>query len=268
MSVDVVKACRVKGSFELADHDPGATFGWSKPSARTDLTEELSEIAGLQERLFAEKSTALLVVLQAIDAGGKDGTIREVFRYLNPAGIDVESFGVPSEEELAHDYLWRVHARTPAKGRIGVFNRSHYEDVLVVRVKGFAPEHVWRRRYKHIREFERMLSDEGTHVLKLYLNVSNDEQRARLQDRVDDPSERWKFRRGDLEDRALWTDYQEAFQDALRKTSRSNAPWYVVPGDHKWVRNLVVARIVRHHLASIDPQYPPAEPGVEGILVG
>ena len=194
MSVDVVKACRVKSHVELADHDPGSTFGWSKKAARAELADVLTDIAGLQERLFAGKSAALLVVLQAIDAGGKDGTIREVFRSLNPAGIDVESFGVPSEEEQSHDYLWRIHQRAPAKGRIGIFNRSHYEDVLVVRVKGFAPEHVWRRRFNHIRDFERMLCDEGTHVVKLYLNVSKEEQRARLQDRVDDPTERWKFR--------------------------------------------------------------------------
>ena len=267
MSVDVVKACRVKSHVELADHDPGSTFGWSKKAARAELADVLTDIAGLQERLFAGKSAALLVVLQAIDAGGKDGTIREVFRSLNPAGIDVESFGVPSEEELSHDYLWRIHQRAPAKGRIGIFNRSHYEDVLVVRVKGFAPEHVWRRRFNHIRDFERMLCDEGTHVVKLYLNVSKEEQRARLQDRVDDPTERWKFRRGDLDDRALWADYQVAFEEALRETTRPKAPWYVVPGDHKWVRNLVVARIVQHHLIEIDPQYPPAEDGVEGIVV-
>ena len=176
MTVDVVKACRVKSHFELADHDPGSTFGWSKKAARAKLSDVLTDISGLQERLFAGKSAALLVVLQAIDAGGKDGTIREVFRSLNPAGIDVESFGVPSEEERSHDYLWRIHQRAPAKGRIGIFNRSHYEDVLVVRVKGFAPEHVWRRRFNHIRDFERMLCDEGTHVVKLYLNVSMEEQ--------------------------------------------------------------------------------------------
>jgi PPK2 family polyphosphate:nucleotide phosphotransferase len=188
-------------------------------------------------------------------------------RYLNPAGVDVNPFGVPSEEERAHDYLWRIHHHTPPKGTIGVFNRSHYEDVLVVRVKGLAPEDVWRRRYRHIREFERMLGDEGTQVVKVFLNISNAEQRLRMQDRIDDPDERWKFRTGDLDDRALWDDYQLAFRDALRETSTPAAPWYVVPADRKWVRNLVVARILQHHLRAIDPQYPPAEEGIDGLVV-
>jgi PPK2 family polyphosphate:nucleotide phosphotransferase len=172
--------------------------------------------------------------------------------------VHVSSFGVPSEEERAHDYQWRVHRRCPERGTIGVFNRSHYEDVLVVRVKEIVPRSTWRRRYRHIREFERMLVDEGTSVVKLYLNVSNEEQRLRLQDRIDSPDERWKFRRGDLDDRALWDDYRAAFTDAMRETSTDDAPWYVVPGDRKWVRNLVVAKILRDLLERLDPHYPPA----------
>lgn len=224
-------------------------------------------VAELQRRLFAAESSALLIVLQAMDAGGKDGTIRSVMNGLNPAGVDVNSFGVPSEEERAHDYLWRVHAHAPAKGQIGVFNRSHYEDVLVVRVKNLAPKSVWSRRYAHIKNFERMLGDEGTHVVKIFLNVSKEEQRERMQDRVDDPDERWKFRLGDLDDRKLWDDYQLAFRDAIRKTATADAPWYVVPADRKWVRNLVVAKILRHHLERVDPQYPSSEEGIEGIVV-
>lgn len=263
----MITRCRAGSKLDLADHDPRERFGWEKEAAAAELAEVLAEVAELQERLFAEERAALLVVLQAMDAGGKDGTIRTVFRALNPAGVTVTPFGVPSDEELAHDYLWRVHAHAPREGTIGVFNRSHYEDVLVVRVKGFAPEPVWRRRYRHIREFERMLGDEGTHVVKLFLNISKEEQRLRMQDRIDDPAERWKFRKGDLDDRALWDDYQAAFGDALRETSTTAAPWYVVPGDRKWVRNLVVAKILRHHLRAIDPQYPPAEDGTAGLVV-
>lgn len=267
MANDVLKRCRAGTTLDLAKHDPAASFGWDKQQAQAEFTKLMEEVAGLQERLFADQRRALLVVLQAMDAGGKDGVIRTVFQLLNPAGVDVNPFGVPTEEELAHDYLWRIHAHTPGKGTIGVFNRSHYEDVLVVRVKGLAPEQVWRKRYRHIREFERLLDDEGTTIVKLFLNISKEEQRARMQDRIDDPAERWKFRKGDLADRALWDDYQRAFQEALRETSTAAAPWYVVPADHKWVRNLVVAKVLRHHLRQIDPQFPPAEEGVEGLVV-
>lgn len=264
---DVVSRCRADSDVDLADHDPRETFGWEKDQAKADFDDEIAVVSGLQRRLFAAEEAAVLVVLQARDAGGKDGTIRSVLSGVNPAGVDVNSFGVPTDEERAHDYLWRVHHHTPAKGMIGVFNRSHYEDVLVVRVKEFAPQSVWRRRYSHIRHFEELLVDEGTHVVKLYLNVSKEEQRERLQDRVDDPDERWKFRLGDLDDRALWDDYEAAFRDAIRKTSTDDAPWYVVPADRKWVRNLVVAGILRHHLEAIDPTYPAATDEVEGVVV-
>lgn len=263
----VVARCRADADIDLDDHDPRETFGWEKDQAKDDFETEIEEVAALQRRFFAAEDTAMLVVLQAMDAGGKDGTIRSVLTGVNPAGIEVSAFGVPTDEERAHDYLWRVHAHTPPKGMIGVFNRSHYEDVLVVRVKGFAPEKVWRRRYGHIRDFERLLVDEGTHVVKLFLNVSKEEQQERLQDRVDDPDERWKFRMGDLDDRALWDDYRAAFRDAIRETTADDTPWYVVPADRKWVRNLVVAKILRHHLEHIDPQYPPAEEDIHGTVV-
>jgi PPK2 family polyphosphate:nucleotide phosphotransferase len=267
MPDDVIKRCVGDKSTELSRHPPDINFGWDKESAVSQLADEMTHVAALQDRLFAESAVAMLVVIQAIDAGGKDGAIRSVLTGVNPAGVRVNAFGVPSEEERSHDYLWRIHADCPPKGTIGILNRSHYEDVLVVRVKGFAPEKVWKRRYKHIGDFEQMLTDEGTHVVKLFLNISKEEQRLRLQDRIDDPNERWKFRLGDLDDRALWDDYQDAFQDAIRKTSTDHAPWYVVPGDRKWVRNLVIAKILRHHLELIDPQYPPAEEGVEGVVV-
>jgi PPK2 family polyphosphate:nucleotide phosphotransferase len=263
----VVARCRVDGRLDLGDHDPRETFGWDKEEAKAAFLTEIGVVAALQQRLFAESAHALLVVLQGMDAAGKGGTIRSALTGINPAGVDVSNFGVPTEEERAHDFLWRIHQHTPPKGIIGIFDRSHYEDVLVVRVKSLAPEAVWRRRYGHIRDFERLLTDAGTQVVKLFLNISSEEQRARLQDRLDSPDERWKFRAGDLDDRKLWDEYMAAFVDALTETSTADAPWYVVPADRKWVRNRVVARILRHHLERIDPQYPPAEEGIEGTVV-
>ncbi len=262
--LDLVRADR---RLDLAKHDPGETFGWEKEFAKAALAIEVTRLAELQKLLFAEGKQSLLVVLQAMDAGGKDGTLREVLTGLNPAGVRVISFGVPSEEELAHDYLWRIHRHTPADGQIAVFNRSHYEDVLVVRVKKLAPASVWRKRYQHIRYFEQLLVDEGTAIVKLFLHISAEEQRERLQDRLDSPDEQWKFRLGDLEDRKLWPQYMLAYRDALGRTSTADAPWYVVPGDRKWVRNLTVARILRHTLERLDPQYPKPEEGIEGLVV-
>jgi PPK2 family polyphosphate:nucleotide phosphotransferase len=264
---EMLRRMRAGSKLDLDDHRTDETFGWTKDAAHAELAEELAALSGLQTRLFAEGSRALLVVLQAMDAGGKDGTIRTVMTGVNPAGVKVVSFGVPSEEELAHDFLWRIHQRLPARGTIGVFNRSHYEDVLVVRVHGLVPKATWQRRYRQIREFEQLLVAEGTAVVKLFLHVSKEEQRARLQDRIDDPDERWKFRKGDLDDRAMWDDYMAAFRDALRKTSTDDAPWYVVPADRKWARNLAVARILRHHVEALDPRYPDPEEGLEGLVV-
>lgn len=224
-------------------------------------------LADLQRRLWAESSQSLLVVLQATDTGGKDGTIRHVFRGVNPQGVHVRSFGVPTEWELAHDYLWRVHQHVPADGAITIFNRSHYEDVLVVRVKGLAPEERWSKRYRHIREFERMLADEGTRIVKLFLNISKDEQRERLQDRLDEPDKNWKFDRGDLADRELWEDYREAYRMALQETSTDYAPWYVVPANRKWYRNLVVSNILIQTLEEMDPRYPESDEDLDGIVV-
>jgi len=263
----LLAAMRAGPHLDLADHHTDETFGWDKEAAKTALVDELTVVSDLQTRLFAEKTRALLVVLQAMDAGGKDGVLRTVMTGVNPAGVKVASFGVPSDEELDHDFLWRIHQQTPARGQIGVFNRSHYEDVLVVRVHELVPNAVWRRRYRQIREFERSLGEEGTTVVKLFLHISKDEQRLRMQDRIDSPDERWKFRKGDLDDRARWEDFMAAFRDALRATSTDAAPWYVVPGDRKWVRNLAVAKILHQTLAELDPQYPEPEEGIAGLVV-
>ncbi len=264
---ELLRRITVGDRLDLGRHDPAETFGWDKDEAKEQFVSVRDEAAALQHVLFAESEHAVLVVLQAMDAGGKDGVLRNVFTGINPAGVRVTSFRAPNEEELAHDYLWRAHRHTPAKGEIGVFNRSHYEDVLVVRVKGLVAPSVWRKRYAHIRNFEQLLVDEGTAIVKLFLHVSNEEQRARLQDRVDSPHERWKFRLGDLDDRKLWPDYMRAYRDALARTSTPSAPWYVVPADRKWVRDLTVALILRHTLRRLDPKYPEPEPGVEHVVV-
>jgi len=263
----VLDAMRAGPDLDLDDHRTDETFGWDKDGAKASLADELAAVSELQTRLFAERSRALLVVLQAMDAGGKDGVIRTVMTGVNPAGVKVAAFGVPSDEERDHDYLWRIHQQAPARGQIGVFNRSHYEDVLVVRVHELVSKAAWRRRYRQIREFERTLEEEGTTVVKLFLHISKEEQRLRMQDRINSPDERWKFRTGDLDDRARWDDFMAAFGDALRATSTDAAPWYVVPADRKWVRNLAVAHIVRYHLEQLDPHYPQPEEGVEGLVV-
>jgi PPK2 family polyphosphate:nucleotide phosphotransferase len=221
----------------------------------------------LQGRLWAEHRRSLLVVLQAIDAGGKDGTIRKVFSGLNPTGTRVASFKRPSDEELDHDFLWRVHAQVPRKGEVVIFNRSHYEDVIVTRVHQLVDRPTWERRYGEIRDFEQLLVASDTTIVKLFLHISKEEQRVRLQTRVDDPAHRWKFSSADLPERALWGDYRKAFEGAIAATSTKEAPWYVIPADHKKARDWIVARIMVEALQRLDPQYPPAAPGVEGMIV-
>ena len=232
---DFLDRLRVDGAPGLSERDTADTFGWDRDEAEALFAEEMVELVELQKKLFADKSASLLVVLQAMDAAGKDSTIRAVMSGLNPAGVDVQPFGVPTEEERGHDYLWRVHAHAPEDGYIAVFNRSHYEDVLVVRVKDIAAKKVWKKRYDHIRNFEQMLADEGTHIVKIFLNVSKDKQKERFEERLERPDKRWKFRLGDLDDRALWDDYMDAYTDALEQTSTDDAPWYVVPADRKWI---------------------------------
>lgn len=245
----------------LGKIDTRSTDGAPGDKAATEVAVDglQNELASLQERLYAEGRRSLLVVLQAIDAGGKDGTIKHAFRALNPASCRVVSFKVPSEEERSHDFLWRVHTKAPAAGEVVVFNRSHYEDVLVVRVHDLVPETVWRPRYDLINDFEANLAAAGTRIVKLYLHISKEEQAERFQARLDDPSKRWKFRTGDLEERALWDDYMAAFEEAISRTSTAAAPWFVVPADRKWYRNWAVTRILVETLQAMDPQYPPAE---------
>ena len=239
-----------------------------KARAGDELLPALREqIERLQQRLYAEDARSVLLVLQGTDTSGKDGTIRAVLGGVTPSGTKVAAFKAPSSGELAHDFLWRVHAMCPERGQIGVFNRSHYEDVMAARVRSTIDEATWRRRFRHINEFERMLVEEGTTVVKCFLHVSKGEQRERLQARLDDPEKRWKFRRSDLEDRARWDDFQVAFEDALQETSTPWAPWHVVPADRKWQRNLMVAQLLVAALATMDPQIPAATEETEGVVI-
>lgn len=252
---------------DLATLDPRSTGGSPGKERAVKAFDGFAErLAGLQERLWAEHSRSVLVVLQAIDAGGKDGAVKHLFRGLNPAGARVVSLRAPSGEELDHDFLWRVHRHAPAKGEVVVFNRSHYEDVLVVRVRGYVPEDVWRARYRFINDFEDNLAAAGTTVVKLFLHISAEEQAERFRARVEDPTKRWKFRTGDLEERARWNDYQVAFAEAIARTSTERSPWYIVPADHKWYRNWAVSTIVIDALEALDPQYPPGD-DVAGVVI-
>jgi PPK2 family polyphosphate:nucleotide phosphotransferase len=253
---------------KLKDRDPGLRpKGMEKKDGLAQLEELTARLELLHARLAAEGTRAVLLVLQGVDASGKDGTIKNVLSGVNPQGCRIVSFKAPTAPELAHDYLCRVHAVCPARGELGIFNRSHYEDVIAVRVRKLAPEDVWRKRYKHIREFERLLDDEGTTLVKVCLHVSKEEQGKRLQERLDDPEKRWKFRLGDLDDRALWDDFTEAYEDAVRETSTDWAPWWVVPADHNWVRNLAIARILVDTFERLDPKLPPPDPQLEGVMV-
>jgi len=260
---------RVKSDtpIKLADFDAnGKHYFEGEKSVAKNAVESLNErLEALQELMYAEGKRKLLVVLQGMDTSGKDSTIRYVFEGVNPQGVKVASFKVPTPIEMAHDYLWRVHQKTPGSGEITIFNRSHYEDVLVVRVHEFVPKEVWSKRYEHIQNFERMLTDEGTTILKFFLHVDKDEQKERLLERRDTPHKQWKFSTGDLKERALWSKYHEAYEDALNKTSTTCAPWYVIPANQKWYRNLVISTIMVETLESFDMKYPEAEEGVENI---
>ncbi len=257
-SIDMRDTLRVEpGSrVRLAKLDPGRTYGYDKASAAPILLKQLDRMAVLQDRFWADASRSVLVVLQGIDAAGKDGTINKVMEAFNPLGCVVSSFKVPTPEELGHDFLWRIHRRVPRKGEIGIFNRSHYEDVLVVRVHRLVPRRVWAARYDQINDFERTLAAGGTTIVKFFLTIDRDEQRKRIQARYDDPTKRWKFSMADLAERARWDDYQAAFDDALTKTSTDVAPWYVIPGNHKWFRDLAVATILADTIAGLRPAYP------------
>jgi PPK2 family polyphosphate:nucleotide phosphotransferase len=255
---------------DLSEWDPNdkGAFPEGKNEGRKQLLELNQRLEELQELLYAEHKHKVLIVLQAMDTGGKDGTIRHVFEGVNPQGVRVASFKKPTPEELDHDFLWRVHKQVPAKGEMVIFNRSHYEDVLVVRVHNLTPKEVWSKRYDHINDFERMLVDEGTTILKFFLHIDLEEQKERLQARLDEANKRWKFNPDDLEERKLWPKYMKAYEDAIRKTSTSWAPWYIVPANRKWYRNLVVGTVIVETLEDLnmrhpEPQFDPADIKIE-----
>ncbi|MBP6834571.1 MAG: polyphosphate kinase 2 family protein [Deltaproteobacteria bacterium] len=240
---------------KLKDYDPASTVGVNdKAEGLAQLERDRMEMNDLQERLYAENKRALLVILQAMDTGGKDGTVKSVLSGINPTGVEINSFKAPSEEERDHDFLWRIHAQVPRRGNIGIFNRSHYEDVLVVRVHSLAPAKEIEKRYDVINRFEENLTATGTTVLKFFLHISREEQKRRLEERLADEAKIWKFDPNDLKERALWNEYQEAYEIALSRCSTRSAPWYVVPADRKWYRNVVVARTIVDTLRKLDPR--------------
>ena len=265
MSIFTVKP---RQNIKLTDIDPDDTGKFKqKDEAKELLEQNIERMAELQNILYAEGKHALLIVLQALDAGGKDGTIRSIMSGVNPQGVRVTSFKRPTEEELAHDFLWRIHKAVPRRGMIGIFNRSHYEDVLVVRVHNLVPESVWQKRYEHINNFERLLADNGITILKFYLHISKEEQKERLQARLDQPHKRWKFDPRDLDERALWNDYWDAFETAFINCSTDIAPWHIVPANNKWYRNLVISEKIVETLEGLNLKYPEPPAGLDGIVI-
>ena len=243
---------------ELGKIDPGFTDEHvSHKESLPEIEAYRQKLFDLQYRLYAENKRSLLICLQAMDAGGKDGTIRHVLSAMNPQGCIVHGFKQPSAEEAAHDFLWRIHQHCPAKGQVAIFNRSHYEDVLVVRVHKLVPEAVWSRRYDHINAFEALLADSGTRIVKFYLHISKEEQLERFSKRIEDPARHWKISEGDYSERPYWDDYIAAFEEALQRCSQPHAPWYVIPANHKWFRNLAVSRILVEELEEMNPAFPP-----------
>ena len=253
--------------FNLRAVDPDATNGYTREEAEAEIAGLRTRINELQDLLYADERYAMLVVLQGIDAAGKDSTINSVFKEAGPIACQVASFKAPTPEELAHDYLWRYRHRMPEKGHITIFNRSYYEAVLVERVKDIVPKEVWQRRYQDINELEEYLVRNGTVVMKFCLVISKEEQRERLQERIDNPRKQWKFRIGDLDERKLWDKYIEAFDDAIERCNTAVAPWHVVPANKKWYRDIVVARALVEKLESLDLRYPPGDPVCVGLRV-
>ncbi len=252
----------------LKDYDPGYAGEFdSKQAIKDPLMADLNRLAELQEVLYADGKRALLVVLQGIDTGGKDGTIEHVFSGLNPQGVQVTAFKQPTAIELAHDFLWRVHLATPPRGYIGIFNRSHYEDVLVVRVHNLAPKKEWKKRYEFINRFEEMLTENGTTILKFFLYISKDEQKKRFQARLDDPNKQWKFALGDLKERELWDDYIAAYEGALTECNTEYAPWHIVPANHKWYRNFIVTRTIVETMAAMHLKYPEPKEDLSNVTI-
>ncbi|QEG32759.1 polyphosphate kinase 2 family protein [Bythopirellula goksoeyrii] len=252
----------------LKDFDARFVAGdWKKKSAAKQIEENTAISGELAYKLYAENQRALLLVLQGMDTAGKDGTIRTVMTGINPQSCHITSFKQPSQAELDHDFLWRIHKAVPPRGEIGIFNRSHYGDVLVVRVHNLVPKEEWKSRYERINEFEQLLVEGKVTIVKCYLHISKEEQRERLQARLDNPKKRWKFSMGDLAERKLWDEYQRAYEDALTLCNTKHAPWHIVPSDRKWYRNMVVSGILREALEKMNPQVPPSEPGLDGIVV-
>lgn len=254
---------------KLEDWDPDdkSLVDLDKKEGEKELDEVNDDLEKLQELLFAEGKHKLLIILQGMDTSGKDGVIRHVFDGVNPQGVRVANFKVPTPEELSHDYLWRIHKQTPRKGEIVIFNRSQYEDVLVVRVHSLVPEEVWKKRYDQINEFERLLVEEGTTILKFFLHIDMEEQKQRLQARLDEPDKNWKFNPGDLEERKLWPEYQKAYEDVLSKTSTEYAPWYVIPSNRKWYRNLLIGKILVKTLKDMEMKLPEVDFNPKEIVI-
>jgi len=254
--------------FRLADHDPRADSGiGGKKAGRAEVAKLTVRLDELHDKLYADGRHKVLVVLQGMDTSGKGGAIRKAFEGLDPTGVHVATFKAPTETELAHDFLWRIHPHAPEDGHISLFDRSHYEDVLIVRVHDLVPQARWKARYAHIRNFEQMLADEGTVIRKFFLHISKEEQAARLQARIDDPHKHWKFRKEDLTERERWDDYQEAYEEAIRRTATRDAPWIVVPADRKWHRDYVICRTMVETLESLDLRYPEPVQDLSGITV-
>lgn len=254
--------------FKIDHTKPGDIGDFKDRKDAEEATQEnLKTLEKLQDKLYAQAKHAVLIVLQAMDGGGKDGTISKVFSGVNPQGCVVHSFKRPSDLELAHDYLWRIHAGAPQKGMIAIFNRSHYESVLVERVKDLVPKEVWSKRYDHINAFEKLLADEGTTILKFFLNISWEEQKERMEARLADPKKNWKFDPEDLKNRELWDDYMSAYEDAITNCSTKDAPWYAVPSNHKWFRNWVISDLIVRALKKLDLKYPPPLKNANGIKV-
>jgi len=252
----------------IADLDPDDTAGYQKKSAaRKDLARNIARLSALQYLLYAENKHAVLIVLQAMDAGGKDGIIRHVMSGVNPQGCRVTSFKAPSAEEADHGFLWRIHKAVPRKGNIGIFNRSHYEDVLVVRVHDLVPRSVWSRRYEQINAFEKLLAANDVKIVKFFLHISKDEQKKRFQARLDSPDKHWKLSPADFAERKHWDEYMRAYEDVLTKCSASWAPWYVIPANRKWFRNLAVSQIIVETLEELDMKFPPPSCDVSQITL-
>lgn len=262
-------SCRVLPgqTIQLGRCDPADTGEWDQKEAKEQFKRLRHELVDLQKLFYADGRFGLLLVFQAMDTGGKDSTIRKVFKGVNPQGVSVASFKAPTELELRHDFLWRIHQHTPARGQMTIFNRSHYEDVLIARVKNLVPESRWKARYEHINAFEKLLADEGTIILKFYLHISKDYQKQRLLKRLENPAKHWKFDPADLLERKRWEDYQQAYQAALNRCSTDWAPWFVVPAENRWYRNLLVARTIVHTLRDLKLRYPKTKFDPKSIVV-